>query len=206
MLQTQVNGYEDKLKKKDEQIKELEKRLDDAEQYSRIDDVIITGLKPRHRAYSKVTAGYNEDDASLTETEALESQVIQFFDRKEIPIHSIQISTCHMLPRINKNKPPAITVRIVSRKDKVGLRQHGYKLKGTGVFVNEHLTKKNGNIAYAAWQLRKANKIKATWNCKVFIRANEATPEDERAVMVKAISDLDSYKWWSEQIHRIWAA
>lgn len=64
------------------------------------------------------------------------------------------------------------------------------------MFVNEHLTKKNGNIAYAARQLRKANKIKVTWtrNCKVFIRANGATPEEERAVMVKAISELDSYK------------
>lgn len=196
MLQAQVIGYEVKLKKKDEQIKELEKRLDDVEQSSRIDDVIISGLKTRHRAYSNVAAGNNADDTSPTETETLESQVIQFFDSMDIPIHSNQISACHTLPRIIKNTPPAIIVRFVNRKDKAGLLQQGYKLKGTGVFVNEHLTRKNGNIAYAARQLKKAKKIKATWtrNCKVFIRTNGATPEEERAVMVKEINELDLYK------------
>ncbi|KAL0152419.1 hypothetical protein M9458_052142 [Cirrhinus mrigala] len=75
LLQAQVSGYEVKLKKKDDQIKELEKRLDDAEQYYRLDDLIISGLKTRHRAYSNIAAGNNADDTTA-ETETLESQII----------------------------------------------------------------------------------------------------------------------------------
>ncbi|RXN32986.1 zinc finger protein 397-like [Labeo rohita] len=197
LLQVQVSGYEAKLKKKDDQIKELEKRLDVAEQYYRLDDLIISGLKTRHRAYSNVAAGNNVDDTTA-ETETLESQVIQFFGSKDIPIHRNQISACRTLPRNNKNSStsPAIIIRFVNRKDKVGLLQQGFKLKGTEVFVNEHLTRKNGNIAYAAQQLKKAKKIKATWtwNCKVYIRTNGATPEDERVLMVKEMDDLNLYK------------
>jgi len=197
LLQAQVSDYEDKLMKKDDQIRELEKRLDDVEQYYRMDDLIISGLKTRHRVYSNVVAGNNADE-STAETETLESQVIQFFDSKEIPICSNQISACHTLPRYNKNSPtpPAIIIRFVNRKDKIALLKQGFKLKGTGVFVNEHLTRKNGNIAYAARQLKKAKKIKATWsrNGKVYIRTIGATPEEERTVMVKEMDDLNLYK------------
>ncbi len=104
LLQAQVSGYEVKLKKKDDQIKELEKRLDDVEQYYRMDDLIISGLKTRHRAYSNVAAGNNADDTTA-ETETLEFQVIQLFGSKDIPIRSNQISACHTLPRNNKNSP-----------------------------------------------------------------------------------------------------
>lgn len=197
LLQAQVSGYEMKLKKKDDQIKEMEKRLDDVEQYYRMDDLIISGLKTRHRAYSNVGAGNNADDTTA-ETETLEVQVIQFFGSKDIPIQRNQISACHTLPRNNKNRstPPAIIIRLINRKDKIALLQQGFKLKGTGVFVNEHLTRKNGNIAYAARQLKKAKKIKATWsrNGKVYIRSIGATPEEERAVMVKEMDELNLYK------------
>ena len=38
---------------KDKQIEALEKRMDDLEQYSRIDNVIIHGLKTRHKVWSR---------------------------------------------------------------------------------------------------------------------------------------------------------
>lgn len=197
LLQAQVSGYKMKLKKKDDQIKEMEKRLDDVEQYYRMDDLIISGLKTRHRAYSSVAAENNADDTTA-ETETLEVQVIQFFGSKDIHIQRNQISACFTLPRNNKNRstPPAIIIRLINRKDKIALLQQGFKLKGTGVFVNEHLTRKNGNIAYAARQLKKAKKIKATWsrNGKVYIRSIGATPEEERAVRVKEMEELNRYK------------
>ena len=61
---------------------------------------------------------------------------------------------------------------------------------------NEHLTKKNGEIARAARKLRKDGKIKSTWtrNCKVLIRLNGDTPEEAKAVTVRELKDLDAYK------------
>ena len=205
-LQTQVTDLNDKLKAKDETIKKLEIRLDDAEQYSRIDDVIISGLKTRHQSYAKAAAANSTDEPTLTETETLESQVIQFFASKDIHIDSHQISACHALPQKSSDDPlnpaqrrakfpPAIIIRFVNRKQKVQLLQQYKKLKDTGVYVNEHLTKKNGDIAKQARTLRNDKKIKATWirNCKVFIRTNGATPEEEKVVLVKEMSDLDKY-------------
>lgn len=44
--------------------------------------------------------------------------------------------------------------------------------RGTNVYINEHLTKKNGGIAREVRMLRKHNKITATWtqNGNVWIK------------------------------------
>ncbi|KAM3843136.1 ranBP-type and C3HC4-type zinc finger-containing protein 1-like [Diretmus argenteus] len=59
----------------------------------------------------------------------------------------------------------------------------GKKLKGTAVYLNEHLTKKNADIAREARNLKKQNKIQATWtrNCKVMIRLN-GSPEEAKVI------------------------
>lgn len=71
----------------------------------------------------------------------------------------------------------------------------GRKLKDTGVYVNEHLTKRNGEIARQARILRKANGIQDTWtrNCRVMIRLN-GTPELAKVIAVRDIKELDQYK------------
>ncbi|KAJ8373370.1 hypothetical protein AAFF_G00266140 [Aldrovandia affinis] len=72
--------------------------------------------------------------------------------------------------------------------------RQGIKLQKTGVYLNEHLTKKNADIAKEARSLRKDDKIKATWtrNCKIFIRLNGATPEDEKVLVVREIENWSS--------------
>ncbi|KAJ8386339.1 hypothetical protein AAFF_G00174360 [Aldrovandia affinis] len=193
-LQTQVKGLEDQLKEKNEKFDKLEKRIDDIEQYSRIDDLIISGLKTKHRSFASVAAANDVDDPSLIETDSLEKQVVDFFKSKNMPMESHYIGACHTLPR--KDSPtPAIIVRFVNRKHKTGLLKQGFKLKGTDVYVNEHLTKKNADIAKEARTLRKEKKIKATWtrNCKVLIKLNGATPEDEEVKVIKEIGALEQY-------------
>ena len=73
--------------------------------------------------------------------------------------------------------------------------KQGKKLAGTGVYLNEHLTKMNAEIAREARILRKQNKIQATWtrNCKVLIRLNGA-PESAKVVMVRELKELDKYR------------
>ncbi|XP_015259872.1 PREDICTED: protein NLRC3-like [Cyprinodon variegatus] len=67
---------------KDAKIKMLETRVTDMEQYSRVNDVIITGLESRHRSYARATAGASGEDLSDAELISLEQQVLRFFDRK----------------------------------------------------------------------------------------------------------------------------
>ena len=187
---------------KDKTIKLLENRVADLEQYSRMNDVIVSGLKTRHRSYARVAApgsgaagreGVTSE--SETEMESLEQQVAVFLDSKGISMDRSGIEACHTLPTRTKGATPAIIIRFTNRKSKIAILKQGRKLKGTDVYINEHLTKRNGDIAKRARILRKQGKIQSTWtaSCKVFIKLNGETPEEEKVMVIKDISELDKY-------------
>lgn len=69
------------------------------------------------------------------------------------------------------------------------------KLKGTRVYVNEHLTKRNAEIARQARILKKEKRIQDAWtrNCRVMIRLN-GTPEQAKVTAIRDIRELDQYK------------
>ena len=62
--------------------------------------------------------------------------------------------------------------------------------------MNEHLSKKNAEIARGARIMKKQKKIKSTWtrNCRVLIRVEGDTPEDDKVLTVKHLADLDPYR------------
>ncbi len=96
---------------------------------------------------------------------------------------------------MNSKTKPAIVVRFVNRKHKIDLLRQAKYLKGTGVYINEHLTKKNAEIARQARFLRKQGKIQATWtkNCKVMIRL-KGPPEEAKVIVIREQKDLEQYK------------
>ena len=197
-LVSEVKQLKEIIREKDNTIDQLERRISELEQYSRIDDVIITGLKVRPRSYAKAVAegGEVSEDAPAEDQVTLEMQVLEFFEKKNINIEASSISACHTLPRKDKTASPAIIMRFVSRVHKTALMMQGKKLKGTQVYVNEHLTKRNAEIAKEARILRKNGKIKSTWtrNCKVLVRLNGTTPEEAKTVTVRDLKDLEAYK------------
>ena len=86
--------------KKDEKIKNLEERVEDLEQYTRQDDVIITGLKTEHQTWARKVNNASVDnhaDAPASEIDTLESQVIQFLEKKDIDVDKRDISIVHTL-------------------------------------------------------------------------------------------------------------
>lgn len=87
---------------------------------------------------------------------------------------------------------PTIVVQFSNRKHKVEVLKQARKLKGTGVYINEHLTKKNAEIARQSRILRKEKKIQSTWtkNGKVFVKSN-GSPEQAKTVMIRNMTDLD---------------
>ncbi|KAK7152537.1 hypothetical protein R3I93_010685 [Phoxinus phoxinus] len=195
---------------KDRKIAILETRVADLEQYSRINDVVISGLRTKHRNYARVAAdaghtvaGMNE--ASEEEKESLEQQVICFLDSKGIAVDSRDIEACHTLPSKNKTYTPLVIIRFTNRKKKSSLLGQGRKLKGTEVYINEHLTKKNADIARKARILRKQNKIQATWvrNCKIFIKLHGSTPEAAKVILIRDITELDKFEeGMNRELHR----
>lgn len=103
------------------------------------------------------------------------------------------IEACHPLPARNE-RPPVVIMTFVNQKNKMALLKQGCKLKGTHVFMNDHLTRKNADIARKARQLKKQHKIQHTWvtNCKIFIKLN-GTPEEAKVLVVRNISELEKY-------------
>lgn len=177
---------------KDQRIVDLERRVDELEQYSRVNDVVITGIKIRPRSYARAVAA-DSGELSDQEIQSVEQQVVSYLQSRGIETDLEHIEACHPLPTKN-GRPPAVIMRFTNRKKKIALLKQGRKLKGTNVFINEHLTKKNADIARIAQQLRNQGKIQQTWvtNCKIFIKLN-GTPEEAKALVVKRIEDLDKY-------------
>ena len=195
-LVEEVRELKATIKLKDQKIHLLEERIDDLEQYSRGNDLIITGLDTRHRSYARAAASDQQgEDAPPGELLTLETQVVKFLSSKNIDLDSENISACHSLPRKDKNAKPTIVVQLTNRKYKINLLRQAKKLKGTGVYINEHLTKKNAEIARHSRILRKQNKIQATWtrNGKTFIKLN-GPPEQAKVIAVRNLRDLEQYK------------
>ncbi|KAI9517872.1 hypothetical protein NQZ68_001041 [Dissostichus eleginoides] len=188
---------------KDKKITFLENRVADLEQYTRMNDLIISGLKTRHRSYARAAAasedtaaGRGGADAPEVDRESLEQQVLCFLESKGISVDSGDIEACHALRSKNITATPAIIIRFINRKKKYALIRQGRKLKGTNVYINEHLTKKNADIARRARILKKQNKIQATWstNCKIFIKLNGSTAEMAKVLIIRDITELDQFE------------
>lgn len=197
-LLEEIKQLKKEAQEKDKKIEQLERRIDDLEQFSRKDDLLISGLEIK-RSYAQAAArGGGQKNllnpASSPELPTLEQQVIKFFDSNGITIDGKNIVACHTLPQRDRKKSN-ILIRFANRKHKMEVLRNGRKLKGTGVYVNEHLTKRNATIAREARILRKEKKIQDTWtrNCRVLIKLN-GHPEETKVITVKDITELDQYK------------
>lgn len=136
-LMEEIRLLKEKIIQRDQKIEQLDQRIDDLEQQIRSKDLIITGLEPKHRSYARAAAGVDEGEDAPTE----ELQTL-FLNGKNIHLEMHNISNCHTIPNKDRKRKPAIVIQLVSVKQKIDLLQQSKKLKGTGVYINEHLTKK----------------------------------------------------------------
>ncbi|KAI2645669.1 Orotate phosphoribosyltransferase [Labeo rohita] len=175
---------------KDKWIMLLENRVADLEQYTRMNDIIVTGLEIKPRSYARAVTTLNEGETSEQDDTTVEQQVTAFLHSKGIELDRSNIEACHSLPRRLKMDRPAIIVRFANRKHKTELLKQGRRLKGTDVYLNEHLTKKNADIARQARLLRRQKKIQSTWttNCKIFIKLN-GTPEQAKVLVIRQLEE-----------------
>ena len=194
-LLDEVRELKEQLIQRDKRIEILEQRIDDMEQRSLARDVVITGLDVKHRSYARVTAGLNEGaEAPTEELQTLEQQLLDFIKGKSITLEKENVSTCYTFPKKDPKSKPTIVIEFVNFKLKMELLKQSRKLKGTGIFLNEHLTKKNGEIARYGRLLRKQQKIQSTWtrNGRVYIKPNGS--DQVKPIMIKNLKELEQYK------------
>ena len=84
-------------KEKNLKIKELVKRVNDLEQYSMMDNLIISGFNVQYKSYARSVSTHDVDEHTQanSETETIESKEVEFLKSKNIPIDSSDISICH---------------------------------------------------------------------------------------------------------------
>ena len=182
----------DDLKKKGARIKDLENKTDDLEQYTRSENIIISGLQVNHRSYANAVRQDStrshvsppEIEDTHAQTQKLEVQVIDFLNSKGSKLEEEEISACHQLR--SKKKTKDIIIRMVNRKSKFRIMKEvktKKSLKDTNIYISEDLTTKNQELAAIGRRLRKNGHIASTWvrNGRVFIKLKET----DRPVFIK---------------------
>lgn len=107
-LVNEVKQLKNLVKEKDRKIEDLERRMNDMEQYSRMEDVIISGLDVKPQTYAKAAGVGRSDreDAQMENQQSLERQVINFLEaRIFILMQRISQLATHCLGGIDKQNP-----------------------------------------------------------------------------------------------------
>ena len=169
------------------------------QQMARINDVIITGLDIKPRSYAAAAAvateDGNEDKEEPEKVGSMESQIKDFLNERDIVFDTEDIETCYFLSKKGPKGPRTILMRFANRKKKIELMRQRKKLIETKVFLNEHLTQQNAEIAMQARKARREKKIDNTWtsNCKIFIKLNGETPNEAKVILIKTMEELANH-------------
>lgn len=152
---------------KEKRITHLENRVADLEQYTRMNDVIVTGLQVKPRSYARVVNNNSGGEHDELDMRSREEQVAAFLESKGIHLDTDNMEACHPLSRRSATDKPAVILRFINRKHKMTPLKQGKKLKGANVFMNDHLTKNKAEIARRAQYVKKLRKIANTWTVDI---------------------------------------
>ena len=145
--ETSLRAYFDsKISLKDEEIEKLkeknqllEERLDEMEQYSRRNSIRISGVAETTDVSEFISAKLNIDVSD-------------------------QIDRCHPVGKRNADdKPRPLLVKFLNYGSREKVLKGRSKLKGSGIYINEDLTKSRSEIASKCKSLKKEKKITNTW-------------------------------------------
>lgn len=151
-----------------EQMMSLSLHQDEADQYSRRNNLEITGVP-------------------FTAQESTENIVKKIAQVSNIEISSASIETCHRVPTRVKDKHQPIIVKFTNRKDRERFRQATRKQRlrvkdiypnrdnTEPIYINEHLTPTRKEILRKVIEVKKQKKAKYVWtvNGIIFYKRND---------------------------------
>lgn len=150
-------------------------RIEALEQYTRRDNLLITGL-PVESAADAATS----DDGQQNVT--LEKSILKLFnDQLGVPVKPSDISIAHRLKKRNLQdpSPPITIVRFANRKTRDAVYSARRQLRHVvgsqpRIFINEDLNKATASIFRQARQLIRQRVIHSAWtsSCSVFIKVS----------------------------------
>lgn len=176
------------LKAKDEQISQLSTRVEtletavnNLEQHSKKKNVIVTGLNLHsfaHTAASRPnTRTTTPAEQSTGETATMKQKFITFaHDNLHVDIPEMEITAIHDLPQRRDGTTPII-VQFLTTEKRTEVMQNRKSLKGTNVYLNDHLSRLNNELFHHARTLRRDKKIHSTWttNSIIYVKKTETS-------------------------------
>lgn len=156
----------------------LEKQVEQGEQYSRRNNLRISGMK--------------EDTGSAENTDDMLMKIASDIGSG---IQLVDVDRSHRVgdPRKARSRPREIIVKFATYrsrqnfyKRRTSLKDNGYE----GVFVNEDLTKFRSNLLYEARKLYKSEHLKGAWSADGNILVKDNTDDIHR---ITGVSDLDKF-------------
>ena len=166
--------------------------MDSQEQYSKVDNVVITGLKAL--SYAAVIDDTEERDGpNEHESNSVQARVLALFNTElKCNVKETDISAVHYLKRKNGKKD--IIVKFVSRqmKDDIMKKRGALRNRQPPVYINDHLTENSSKLAFQARQMKRQGRVLDTWtrNCKIFVKFRNNELEEPKVIQLKSMTDL----------------
>ena len=187
-----------KLDRKEAELVELKRRVEDLEAYSRMDNIIVCGLP---EAASEIASGvnYSADTVPTTGGEMSTTSELLFInfcrEKLKIEVNPNDISVAHRLarPRGTVSGPHPMIIRFSNRKAKFRVLAARRALRGQpsckNIYINEHLTIGVSQLFHKARKLVKDTRIQTAWTTggKLYIKT---LPKDGSRIQLIS-SDLD---------------
>ena len=148
------------IERNDAEIRDVEERCDDLEQYSRRNTIRIRG----------VAEALNENTDSVVKELATRKLSVEISDSDAVRSHRVGRRA------EDRSTPRDIIVRFTTHNTNTSVMRSARKLKGTHVFINEDLTKTLATIAWEARTLKRERKISDTWTRDgvIFVKKGES--------------------------------
>ena len=102
---------------KDIRIKTLENGIDDLEQYSKMDNIVISGVNVQHRTYARTSSNFTMDSYTVQEACASKENVLAILNNHNIPIKK---RCFHMSPIEIKKQRLSYSLEIQQQGSKTG--------------------------------------------------------------------------------------
>ncbi|CAL8402585.1 unnamed protein product [Gadus morhua 'NCC'] len=93
---------------KDRRLVHLENRVAGLEQYTRVNDVIVTGLNIKPWSYARAVTVDNGGEPGGQDVRSVEQQVAAFLQSKGIDMDWNSVEACHPLPRRDDSDKRAV--------------------------------------------------------------------------------------------------
>jgi hypothetical protein len=149
LLKAAINERDAVIKRLEDRVEVLENQTDDLEQYSRRNCLRLNGLP----------------EVSGEDTDCKTLEVLNKNLNLWPPLDKSHVDRIHRIGDPNKERknPRQVIIKFTSYRHRQRVLQRKRGLKGTGLFLNEDLTKKRSAIMWTARNMWKDRRFKDVW-------------------------------------------